>query len=174
MTNQTAASDRTPEEEAARALANDDQELVRELRRDDRRQFVTQGVEILGEVLPCNLVGRAAERLTALAQENAALKQRVKELEGVARFGALMFDHLFEAFCDGQFEVEIGDLIARDALSCGLVNKVPFDPEVHEGEYSECCEPGDDWFVISDAGRAARRLARPTPHPTDAEGGAQP
>jgi hypothetical protein len=74
--------------------------------------------------------------------------------EELLKFGAKAFDALFDAFVDGQFEIEVFDFIARDAVKAGLVEKVPYDPEVHDN--GEDCEPGDDYFVLTPAGKIAR------------------
>lgn len=36
------------------------------------------------------------------------------------------------------------------AYGHGLIVDVPFDPEKHDGEGAEFCEPGDDWYELAD------------------------
>jgi hypothetical protein len=43
----------------------------------------------------------------------------------------------------------------RKAVECGLLTETTYDPETH-GE-SDYCEPGDPWYVFSDAFRARLR-----------------
>jgi hypothetical protein len=77
----------------------------------------------------------------------------------LARFGADMFDLLFERFCEGDYEIELGDLIQIDAVKAGLVEKTKFDPERHTTD-QDWVEPGDDYFTLTEVGREARKLRR--------------
>ena len=103
--------------------------------------------------------------------EGADVPWTADETKRIARFGAAMFDVLFERFCEGDWEIEINDLITHDALKAGLVECVDFDPDEHL-DNSDSCEPGDDYYVITDLGRKARRRkAHGTPS-SEAEQGA--
>jgi hypothetical protein len=74
------------------------------------------------------------------------------------RYLASLFSTLFEGFCEGDWEIEIHDLITEGAVAAGLVECVDFDPEEHtdNGE----CEPGDPFYQITAAGRAVLQTAR--------------
>jgi hypothetical protein len=65
----------------------------------------------------------------------------------------MLFKAVWEAFCEGNWEIEVNDLITITALSCGIVEIVPFDADEHS-DHSGACEPGDDYFQLTDAGRA--------------------
>lgn len=80
-------------------------------------------------------------------------------VERLATFGAKLFDHLFERFCEGEWEVEINDLIVIDAVNAGLVDAVDFDPEEHI-DVNGACMPGDPYYIISSAGQLARDVSR--------------
>lgn len=77
------------------------------------------------------------------------------------RFGAQMFDIIFERFCEGDWEIEVNDLIVRNALDCGLVDCKEFDPEEDE-DPNGACEAGDPFYTINAAGRRARDISRGT------------
>jgi len=49
------------------------------------------------------------------------------------------------------------DDIQLKAEKLGLIVRVPFDPEKHDGEGAEFCEPGDDWFEIAPMLRRGKR-----------------
>ena len=43
-----------------------------------------------------------------------------------------------------------GGDVQEKAYELGLLVAVPFDPEKHDGDGAEFCEPGDDWYEFSD------------------------
>lgn len=81
------------------------------------------------------------------------------ERDRLADFGARMFDAIWERFTDAGFEMEINDLVTIDAVRAGLVEQTEFDPDEHD-DPSGACYPGDDYFLITDTGRAALKRAR--------------
>jgi hypothetical protein len=81
------------------------------------------------------------------------------EVTPLERFGAKMFDQIFERFCEGDWEIEVNDLITDDALAAGLVQVEDFDPNEHT-DVNGACSPGDPFYIITDAGRHARAIAR--------------
>jgi len=56
---------------------------------------------------------------------------------------------------DGSLGLDGGD-IQEKAVSCGILIKTKYDPEIH-GNNDVDCEPGDNWYVYSPAFAAARR-----------------
>ena len=72
----------------------------------------------------------------------------------LAWFGASMLETLFERFVEGNFEIEINDLITVDAVKAGLVEVTKYDPEQHT-DGTSACEPGDDYYQLTEAGRVA-------------------
>ena len=82
-----------------------------------------------------------------------------EETERLAAFGAVMFNILFEQFCDGTWEVEINDLITINAARAGLVDAVDFDPEEHD-DPNGACVAGDPFYTITSLGRKACVRAR--------------
>lgn len=56
---------------------------------------------------------------------------------------------------DGS-DVDGGDIQSM-AVKFGILTEVKYDPDVHgESEFSEYHEPGDPWYVFSDAFKAAQ------------------
>jgi len=74
-------------------------------------------------------------------------------------FGAKLFDWIFERFCEGEFEVEINDIVTDLCVSSGFVEKVRFDPESHI-DSSGACEEGDDYYQLTEVGHHFINLAR--------------
>lgn len=73
-------------------------------------------------------------------------------------FGAQTFDEMFARFCDGDWEIEFHDFITDLAVKLGLVEKTKFNPDIHDN--CEECQSGDDYYVITPVGRAARERAK--------------
>lgn len=77
-------------------MTDDDKALVEELKSD--RPIISQGWKSLGEILPCNLTDRAADRIEALITENERLRadaERLLSEEPIATCegcGAYLFD----------------------------------------------------------------------------------
>jgi hypothetical protein len=106
----------------------------------------------------------ARHRLTTEAAQSSRIRELTEALEvqtKLADFGALIFSTLWDAFTDGQWEIEVNDLVTICATKAGLVTSTDFDPEVHDNP-DGACMPGDDFYVIADAGREALRRARAT------------
>lgn len=83
---------------------------------------------------------------------------------GTARevLGAKLFDWIFERFCEGDLEIEISDIVTGLCVDAGAVEKVAFDPE-HHIDTSYTCEPGDDYWQLTETGRQFRMLSeKPT------------
>ncbi len=68
-------------------------------------------------------------------------------------FGAATFRALIESFSEGCLQIEINDLL-EDAARAGLLAKTAFDPVKHT-YHPDCCEPGDDYWIPTEAGQAA-------------------
>jgi hypothetical protein len=79
---------------------------------------------------------------------------QARDAEGVAAFGAAMFQRIWDSFTDEGWEIEINDLVTVEAVKAGLVSVTPFDPEIHIDQ-SGAAEPGDDFYEVTPAGRAA-------------------
>lgn len=88
----------------------------------------------------------------------------VRQGEGVAQFGAVVFQQVWDSFIDGGWDIEVNDLITKDALKAGLVSVEPFDPKGHV-DPSGAAQPGDDFYQLTDAGREA--FATPASHASD-------
>lgn len=102
----------------------------------------------------------------------AAPKQATPTDEAVLgeRGASLIFDAVWERFCEGDFELEVNDLITGTALSCGLVKKIPFDPEEHI-DVTGACEPGDDYYMLTEAGEKLISSAKAPESPAPGSGG---
>jgi hypothetical protein len=74
--------------------------------------------------------------------------------EALAAFGAAMFQRIWDSFTDDGWEIEINDLVTVESVKAGLVSVAPFDPAVHSDQ-SGAAEPGDDFYEVTPAGRAA-------------------
>ncbi|WP_454280551.1 Lar family restriction alleviation protein [Sphingomonas sp. Marseille-Q8236] len=88
----------------------------------------------------------------------------IRQGEGITQFGAVVFQQVWDSFIDGGWDIEVNDLITKDALKAGLVSVEPFDPKGHVDQ-SGAAQPGDDFYQLTDAGRAA--LATPASHASD-------
>lgn len=64
--------------------------------------------------------------------------------EKLAKFGKLCLDYFKR--CPDFHGDEISTDIIPLAEQCGLIEKVEFDPEIHN-DTSGCCEPGDDFWI---------------------------
>lgn len=65
-------------------MTEDDKALVEELKSD--RPIISQGWKFLGEILPCNLTDRAADRIEALIAENEKLREALGWFLNDSRF----------------------------------------------------------------------------------------
>jgi len=116
----------------------------------DRRFIADVGGKSRADLLESAL--KLAAEVAFAGQSQEPLLDVLREGAPLQKFGAAMFDILFERFVEGDWEIEINDLITDHAVAAGLVSKVKFNPDEHI-DNSGACEPGDDYFQITAAGQ---------------------
>lgn len=101
----------------------------------------------------CNLEEISRVELILAALTPDATQTREAE-GGLTAFGAAMFQRIWDSFTDDGWDIGINDLVTVEAVKAGLVSVTPYDPEVHS-DGSGAAEPGDDFYEVTPAGRAA-------------------
>ena len=107
-------------------------------------QITHDALPNVGDLMTTQSRARAQVRI-ADAILSTLSADAIRQGEGVAQFGAEMFQVIWDQFADAGYEIEIHDLIAVSAVKAGLVRVTKFDPEVHTDNTGEA-EPGDRFY----------------------------
>lgn len=87
------------------------------------------------------------------APNTNSLPRQVEDGPRVVSFQRTLWSAVWERFVEGDFEMEINDLVTDDAVHAGMVEQVEFDPEQHT-DVSGSCYAGDPFYQITPLGQS--------------------